>query len=420
MPIKIEIIGIGNELVTGRVLDQNAGYAAARLHSFGFEVNRIILIGDQTRYIRSALKQAEKRADAVLVTGGLGGTLDDITVKVVSRIFHRPLVLHKGLQGQIRRFLNQKAIPWDPSYEKIAWLPQGVELFHPRPKACGFMMKEKGKLFFFLPGVPDEMRKFLDRQIIPYLTRHFSRQTVIRQRVYNVFGLLEPEINERFKDLEKRFKSLQLGFYPNFPENQLTISVRSEKALWADRLLDSIESVVEERLAGHLISKEGQTLEEVIGELLKEKKMTLSVAESCTGGLIGHRITNVAGSSEYFDRSVVVYSNKAKTEMLGIPSRVISRYGAVSEKTALLMAQGIRAKSTTHLGLAVTGIAGPGGGTPEKPVGTVWIALAAERGSKTGHFLFEGRRNQIKILTAYTALNWVRRYLTDDTFLFSH
>jgi nicotinamide-nucleotide amidase len=420
MPLTIEIIGIGNELVTGRVLDQNAGYAAARLNSFGFEVHRIVLIGDQPRDIRSALKQAEKRSDAVLVTGGLGGTLDDITVEVVSRVFQRPLALHKGLQSQIRRFLTLKDIPWNPMYEKIAWLPEGAELLHPRPKACGFMMNEKGTPFFFLPGVPEEMKRYLDRQIIPYMIHRYPGQQVIRQRVYHVFGLLEPEINEKFKDLEKKFESLQLGFYPKFPENQLTISIRSEKALWADRLLDSIEKIVEERLSGHLISKNGQTLEEVLGELLKKKGMTLSVAESCTGGLIGHRLTSVAGSSDYFDRSVVVYSNNAKMEMLDVPRKVLSRFGAVSEKTALLMAEGIRKKSRTDLGLSVTGIAGPGGGTPEKPVGTVWIALASRQGSKAGHFLFQGRRNQIKILTAYTALNWVRSHLIDDTFLRSH
>jgi nicotinamide-nucleotide amidase len=281
------------------------------------------------------------------------------------------------------------------------------------------MMKENGKPFFFLPGVPEEMRRFLDRQIIPYLLQHYLGQEVVRQRVYHIFGLLEPEINEKFKDLEQRFKSLRIGFYPNFPENQLTLSVRSEKALWADRLLDSIEKVVEERLSGHLISKHGQTLEEVLGELLIQKKKTLAVAESCTGGLIGHRITSVPGSSEYFDRSVVVYSNKAKTELLDIPKRILSRYGAVSKKTAILMAEGVRKKSGSDIGLAVTGIAGPGGGTLEKPVGTVWIALSTIQGNKAGHFLFSGPRHQIKILTAYTALNWVRRCLLDDTFLFS-
>ena len=196
MGLKIEIIGIGNELITGRVLDQNAGYAAARLHSFGFEVSRIVLIGDQPRIICSALKKAEKRADAVIVTGGLGGTLDDLTVEAVSRTFHRPLVLNQGLQGQIKRFLTKMAIPWDPIFEKMAWLPEGVELFHPRPKACGFIMIEKGKPFFFLPGVPGEMRRFLDRQIIPYLIQQYPGQGVIRQRVYKIFGLLEPEINE--------------------------------------------------------------------------------------------------------------------------------------------------------------------------------------------------------------------------------
>lgn len=419
MGLKIEIIGIGNELITGRVLDQNAGYAAARLHSFGFEVSRIVLIGDQPRIICSALKKAEKRADAVIVTGGLGGTLDDLTVEAVSRTFHRPLILNQGLQGQIKRFLTKKAIPWDPIFEKMAWLPEGVELFHPRPKACGFIMIEKGKPFFFLPGVPGEMRRFLDRQIIPYLIQQYPGQGVIRQRVYKIFGLLEPEINEKLKDLAKHYETLQLGFYPNFPEHHLTVSVRTEKAQWADSLLDSIEKVVEERLSEYLVSKNDQTLEQVVGDLLRQKKLTLAVAESCTGGLIGHQITNVPGSSEYFDRGLIVYSNRAKTELLGIPQRTLSRYGAVSKKTALLMAEGIREKSRSDLGLAVTGIAGPGGGTPEKPVGTVWIALSSEQGSKAGHFLFGSRRAQIKILTAYTALNWVRRVLLDDTFLFS-
>jgi nicotinamide-nucleotide amidase len=420
MGLKIEIIGIGNELVTGRVSDKNTGYAAARLHSFGFEVSRIVLIGDQPRLIRTALKKAEKRADAVLVTGGLGGTQDDVTVETIGKTFHRPLVLHQGFQRQIKRFLTKMSIPWDPIFEKMAWLPEGVELFHPRPKACGFMMLEKGKPFFFLPGVPAEMHRFLDRQILPYLMQRWPGQEVVRQRVYKIFGLLEPEINEKLKYLESNYKSLQLGFYPNFPEHHLTVLVRSEKVLGAERLLDAIEKEIEEKISRHLISKNGQALEEVVGELLQQKKMTLAVAESCTGGLIGHRITSVPGSSGYFDRGLIVYSNRAKTELLGIPKRVLTRHGAVSQKTAQLMAEGIRRQSGSDLGLAVTGIAGPGGGTLEKPVGTVWIALASAQGSKTDRFLFKGRRDQIKILTAYTALNWVRRTLLDDSFLLGH
>ncbi len=420
MGLTIEIIGIGNELITGRIMDKNTGYAAARLHSFGFEVSRIVLIGDQPKAICSALKEAGKRADAVIVTGGLGGTSDDLTIDAVCQTFHRPLVLNQGLQFQIKKFLSREAIPWDPIFEKMAWLPEGVELLHPRPKACGFRMMEKGKPFFFLPGVPGEMRRFLDRQIIPYLIQQFPGQEIIRQRVYKIFGLLEPEIDEKLKDMEKRFKSLRLGFYPNFPEHHLTVSVRSEKTRLADRLLDTIERMVEERLSGYLISKNGQNLEEVVGDLLMQNNKTLSVAESCTGGLIGHRITSVSGSSKYFDRGLIVYSNRAKKELLDIPQRILSRYGAVSEKTALLMAEGVRKKSRSDLGLAVTGIAGPGGGTVEKPVGTVWIALSAAEGNKAGHFLFVGRREQIKILSAYTALNWIRRTLLDDSFLFSH
>jgi nicotinamide-nucleotide amidase len=293
----------------------------------------------------------------------------------------------------------------------MAWLPEGVELFHPRPKACGFMMLEKGKPFFFLPGVPAEMHRFLDKKVIPYLLQHNPGREIIKQRIYKLFGLLEPEINEKLKDLEKRFTSLHLGFYPNFPEHHLTVSVRTENLQKTDHLLDVIESIIEERLAWYLISNNSQTLEEVVGELFLAKKLTLSVAESCTGGLIGHQITSVPGSSAYFDRGLIVYSNSAKKELLNIPKRILDRYGAVSQETALLMAEGIRKLSGSDIGLSVTGIAGPGGGTPEKPVGTVWIALASAKGTQAGLYQFDGRRDQIKTMTAYTALNEVRKFL---------
>ncbi|MBI5582596.1 MAG: CinA family nicotinamide mononucleotide deamidase-related protein [Deltaproteobacteria bacterium] len=419
MSLKVEIIGIGNELTTGRVLDQNAGYAAGRLSSHGFQVTRIVFIPDRTREIRSALIRAGKRADAVLVTGGLGGTLDDITAEVVAKTFDRPLQLQPALKTQIRLFLKKRGLPWDPSFEKMAWLPEGVELFHPRPKAAGFFLEEKGIPFFFLPGVPAEMRRILDRQVIPLLLQDRPDHQVSKQRIYKIFGLLEPEINCRLQDLEQKDGSVQLGFYPNFPENHLTVLVRADKTFRADQLLDHLETEIETRLGDTIVGRNDQTLESVLGELLRERKMTLSVAESCTGGLIGHWITNVPGSSDYFDRGLVVYSNRAKTDLLGVPPGILKRNGAVSEKTALAMAAGIRERSRSDLGLAVTGIAGPGGGTPEKPVGTVWIALASSRGEKVGHYLFGGRRGQIKVMTAYTALDWVRRTLLDDSFLFS-
>ncbi len=416
MSFKIEIIGIGNELTTGRVLDRNAGYAAGRLSSYGFEVTRILFIPDQAKEIRKTLLQAHKRADAVLVTGGLGGTMDDITSEVAAKTFNRCLILHLGLQTQIKQFLKKRKMPWDPTYDKLALLPEGVQLFHPRPKACGFLMEEAGKPLFFLPGVPAEMHRLLDRHIIPLLLQRHPHQPVVKQRVYKIFGLLENEINQRLKNLEPRDGSVQLGFYPNFPENHLTVLVRTNQAFRAERFLDQLETEIEARLGDTIVARNDQTMEEVVGELLANKKMTLAVAESCTGGLIGHRITSVPGSSAYFEGGVIVYSNRAKMECLGVPRNLLSRHGAVSEKTALAMARGILEKSKADLGLAVTGIAGPGGGTPEKPVGTVWIALASSLGTKAGHYLFAGRRRQIKALTAYTALDWVRRYLLHDGF----
>jgi nicotinamide-nucleotide amidase len=416
MPLKIEIIGIGNELTTGRVLDRNAGYAAGRLSSYGFEVTRILFIPDQSKEIRKTLLQAHKRADAVLITGGLGGTLDDITAEVAARTFNRPLILHPGLHQQIKGFLKKREIPWDSTYDKLALLPEGVQLFHPRPKACGFLMEEEGKPLFFLPGVPGEMRRLLDRQIIPFLLQCLPHQQVVKQRVYKIFGLLENEINRRLKELEQNDGTVQLGFYPNFPENHLTVMVRAGKAFRAERMLDQVEAEIESRLGDTIVARNDQTLEGVVGELLLKKKMTLAVAESCSGGLIGHRITNIPGSSAYFEGGVIVYSNRAKMDWLGVPRRLLSRHGAVSEETALALARGILKRSRADLGLAVTGIAGPGGGTPEKPVGTVWMALASAKGVQASRFLFGGRRRQIKVMSAYTALDRVRRYLLNDGF----
>jgi nicotinamide-nucleotide amidase len=414
---KIEIIGIGNELIHGSVADQNTIYAAARLSALGFSVTRIVFVGDDLKSIRSALKEAGKRADIVLVSGGLGNTGDDITVEAVGKAFNRPLVLHKGLQEELRRYLDRRDIPWDPVLEKLAWLPQGSEVFHPRPKTCGFMLTEKDRTFFFLPGIPEEMKRVLDRRVIPYLLQHYTERDVIRSRTYRIFGLMETEVEEKLAEEVKAFPTLTLGYYPDFPELLVLASVKAGKTKEADRLLDRFGEKVAEVLGRHVISDNGLTLEEVLGELLLKTKQTLAVAESCTGGLIGHRLTAVPGSSAYFDRSLVVYSNRAKKELLGVPARVLSRYGAVSPQTARYMAEGVQAKSKTDWGLAVTGIAGPGGGTPEKPVGTVWIALAYKGGCFCEPYLFRGNRAQIKIMTAQTALNRVRECLLDDTHL---
>ena len=272
MSLKVEIIGIGNELTTGRVLDRNAGYAAGRLSSYGFQVTRLVFIPDQADDIRSALLQAKKRADAVIVTGGLGGTLDDITAEVVAKTFNRPLRLQPVIKNQIKRFLKKRHIPWDPVFDKMAWLPEGVDLFHPRPKAAGFFLEENEKPFFFLPGVPSEMRLMLDRQVIPLLLQRQPDHLISKQRIYKIFGLMEPEINRLLRDLEQADGSVQLGFYPNFPENHLTVLVRAEKAFRADQLLDKLEAEIETRLGDTIVGRNDQTLESVPGGPVEGKE----------------------------------------------------------------------------------------------------------------------------------------------------
>lgn len=416
---KVEIIGVGNELLHGRMIDRNNGYAAARLSALGFTVTRIVFVGDERRSIRSVLKEAGKRADIVLVSGGLGNTGDDVTVEAAGQAFKRPLVLHRGLQREIRRHVESRNLPWNPLLEKLAWLPKGSEVFHPRPKTCGFQVTEKGILYFFLPGIPEEMKKILDRRIIPYLLQHCTGREIVRSRTLRLFGITETEAEEKLTGWKKKFPSLTLGFYPEFPELLITVTAKAVKTREAEGLLDRFEELAEEVLGTRIISTDGRSLEEVVGDLLKEKKKTLSLAESCTGGLIGHRLTAVPGSSAYFDRSLVVYSNRAKKALLGVPGRVLSRYGAVSKETARYMAEGVRKKSGTDLGLAVTGIAGPGGGTPGKPVGTVWIALSSSTGVRCDPYFFRGNRTQIKLLSAQTALNRVREFLLDAAHFFS-
>ena len=211
-----------------------------------------------------------------------------------------------------------------------------------------------------------------------------------------------------------------VGYYPNFPENHVTVTVRAGTAKDADTLLSSLEKEVDHRLGRFIVAKDLDTLEDMVGRLMTARNLTLAVAESCTGGLISHRLTSVSGSSNYFDRGLVTYSNRAKVELLNVPRQVLNEHGAVSRETAMAMAQGVMESSRTSLGLATTGIAGPTGGTPDKPVGTVYLALADRKQVGVKRFRFSGRRDQVTTLTAETALSWLQQYLVDDTFLFRH
>jgi nicotinamide-nucleotide amidase len=411
-----EIITIGEELLCGRVMNLNAWYASCRLSAMGFHVTAIATVGDRAADVRRAVEEALDRSDFVIVTGGLGATEDDITTKTVAELFDRPLTLDRCLLNHIKQEVQRQDLPWNDDLEKLAWLPEGARLMDPEPKACGYYLEEKGHPVFFLPGVPEEMRILLDKFIIPHLQSLQGKKIHYATRTLKLFGIREDKVGSLLKGLGRDMPKITVGYYPNFPEVHVVFTARGEDpALLASMVADA-EKAAEEKIGAYIVARDEETLEQNVGRLLLDHKMNLAVAESCTGGLICHRLTEVSGSSEYFERGFIVYSNRSKMEELGVPSEILRDHGAVSAQTAEAMAEGVRRVSDTSLGLSVTGIAGPTGGTPDKPTGTVYIGMATARDVVSKHYRFFGSRSQVKQMSASMALDWIRRFLTGDSF----
>ncbi|HIC91311.1 MAG TPA: competence/damage-inducible protein A [Syntrophaceae bacterium] len=415
-----EIIVIGNELVTGQVSDLNGCYAARRLTLAGFYVRGITIIGDEASTIESTLRCAIARSDFAIITGGLGSTSDDITTEIIAKTLERPLVQNADILSRLESSLRDRGIAMTPEHQKLALLPQGAEVIDPVHHVCGFFIIHHEKPLFFLPGVPEQMRNMLDSHVIPGLLDKMSHRTYIKERILKVFGLEETKVNQLCQGIGEEQKGVTISFLPRFPETHIIITVRGKEFQQTQDKLRETEEAIRKRLGSYVFGRNGQTLEEVIGHLLRSRRLTLAIAESCTGGLIGHRITDIPGSSDYLDRDVVVYSNRSKEELLKVPKKVLEDYGAVSGECAEWMARNIRISSGADLGLSVTGIAGPTGGTNEKPVGTVFMGMSTSRATVARGFRFQGSRESIKIIASEYALDWVRRYLIDDTLLFSY
>ena len=412
-----EIITIGNELTSGRALDLNAWYVAEKLASHGVPVTRITTVGDDPIRVSRAIKDAMGESDFVVVTGGLGSTDDDITNQIVAEALQRPLLLHREKFEQIRKHVEANGLRMSPSFEKMAWMPKDSQVFNPKEEMCGFSLVEGKVALYFLPGVPEQMRHLMDTYVLPEILSRYASQPVTRQRILKIYGLSEPEISEHLKNLSKTHPDLILGFYPHYPENHVSVSMNGKDVQTVAEEVERLEKEIRAALGQYIFGSDDDTLAGVAGKLLKEKGLTLSVAESCTGGLIGNLVTNVAGSSSYFLGGIVTYSNQAKIDMLQVDPQILADHGAVSEPTVRRMAEGVRAAFKSDLGLAVTGIAGPEGGSREKPVGTVHIGLASASGTFSQKYLFRGKRKQIKTNSAMMALDWARRFLCGYPFI---
>ncbi len=408
-----EIIAIGNELTSGRVLNTTSRFAAGLLFSAGHEISAMSTIGDTPAEISKTLKRAIKRSDFIIVTGGLGATSDDLTSEVVGQALGRPTVFHPEIFAKIKALLSKPDDQILSDLQKLALLPTGAEVLNPEARMAGYLLVHDNKPIFFLPGVPHEMQELLADTVIPRLGLwQEGAAKLVKQKVFKVFGLGEIEINRRVAHLEKEEDGrVRIGYYPVFPEVHLSLTVIDEDKSEIKRTFQHLENEIELSLGDSLFGTDDDTMESVVGELLQSQGKILATAESCSGGLIAHKITTVPGSSNYFVGGLVAYSNQLKEKLLGLDPSLLASHGAVSSAVARAMADSIRYKTAADIGVAVTGIAGPTGGTPEKPVGTVFIGLSTPDETVDIPCRFPGDRWQVQELTAVKSLDLVRRLL---------
>jgi len=408
--MRAEIIATGTELLSGGVLDTNSLFLSEELMLLGIETAFKTVVGDDEKDMEEALQRSLARVSVVIVTGGIGPTEDDITRKVVAKIVKKRMVLNEDALKAIHTRLTGR--DYGTTNDRQALIPSGARLLqNPAGVAPGFFIDESELFIAVLPGVPKEMRAMFSEGLKPVLAERFANRMFIRRRLVRTCGMSESAVNQAIQDTLKRDIPVVGLTVKETGGVDIRIIAREPNADQAQTQVDRTEATIRGKLGDAVYGVDGRELEEVVGALLMQRRLKLAVAESCTGGLIGGRITSIAGSSEYFERGVVVYSNSAKTEMLGVPLDLIERHGAVSSEVAAAMASGIQKAARTDLGLAVTGIAGPSGGTEQKPVGLVFVALSTAQGVKTAEYRFLGDREQVRLRASQMALDMVRRHL---------
>jgi len=411
--VRISTLSVGDELICGQIVDSNAATISRLLVDHGMKVQRHFTVGDTEPDIIEALLELGRNSDAIIVTGGLGPTADDLTARSAARATGRRLIVNNEAKAHVRTMSAKlETLLVCPLNDKQVMIPTKSTLIpNPTGTACGFQLMHNGCFMFFLPGVPSEMVRMLGDSVITFLADRMSPKRVIRMVHLNVFGPCEAEVDELLAGIAHPEQGLHLGICVTFPWMRITLRAEAESEAVAESLLEPAVNEVQLRLQGYLFSKGDAGMDEVVAGLFRQGGLTLALAESCTGGMIAQRITAVAGSSAYFLEGAVTYSNPAKIRQLGVDPQLLEEKGAVSSECASAMAKGIRVRSGSDLGLAVTGIAGPEGGSDDKPVGTVYISLAAPDGCWTKRFQFNGNRDEVRTITAWTALDWLRRYM---------
>ena len=416
----LAIISTGDEVAEGRTLDTNSSYIADRLSALGFDVVSVVAVGDYPERIEWAWRRSLEQADVVISTGGLGPTADDLTNECLARVAGVDLVLEEEQAERIREIFRTFGRPMPENNLKQAMLPAGAEVIpNDLGTAPGYRLvvptDGRTPVAMVLPGVPREMQSMIDDRVVPWLAERLAPGRCVLSRTFQTFGMSESAIDEALDGLIDPEEG-RLAFKASFPQISVRVTVVDEEDAARERVKELGDRIAERLAAAVYAEGADATMEATVGELLRARSLRLATAESCTGGLIGSRITNVPGSSDYYAGGVVAYSNHLKQELLGVSRTTLKMFGAVSEETACEMATGARTRTGTDIAVATTGIAGPTGGTEDKPVGTVCIALAAAVGGseeevRSQTYRLWGNREWVKVLTSQVALDWVRRYL---------
>ena len=407
---KAVILSTGDELTTGRVVDTNSSFIADKLFSLGLEVVAILKVGDTKERLHWALRHALDLGELIIGTGGLGPTKDDLTAETVSEFFERELELHDDIAQALKKRFESRGRPWTANNLKQARFPKGAEIIpNPQGTAPGFrMIGEDEKWLIWLSGVPREMADMMENTVLPWIAQVRKPDGEIAACTFKIYGLTESKLDDLLKPIHLPPQA-KLSFRAHYPDLSLRLTLMGDQE--GIEKFQDLKGQIQRVIGPYIYGAGEETLEEIIGRLLRSKAWTLALAESCTGGYVSHRMTSVAGSSEYFLGSVVAYSNDAKMGLLGVNGSTLERFGAVSRETALEMAEGIRRRTGATVGLSTTGIAGPMGETPRSPVGTVWLGLVLPQGSESRHFTFQGNRERVIQGSSQAALYWIRTAL---------
>jgi nicotinamide-nucleotide amidase len=411
-----KIISIGDEILIGQIVNTNASVISENLYSIGIPVSKIITIGDTEQALLNELVDSNNNFDVTVITGGLGPTHDDITKPILVKYFKDELISDEKVLNHVKSIFESRNIEMpDVNYEQALIPKKSKVIWNENGTAPGIWIENSGKIFIALPGVPYEMKAMMTDSVLPMLKEKFENRIdyVLKSKTLLTTGVGESVLAEMIGDVKDFIGDCKLAFLPTLFGVRLRIDVKGSNSLEVENKLTEIENILRNKIGNYIFGVDNDLLESKVGEILLKNNLTLAVAESCTGGLLASKITDISGSSKYFLGGVCSYSNESKINILNVKRETIEKYGAVSEETALEMAINVREKFNCDIGLSTTGIAGPLGGTKEKPVGLVWIGYSDKARTYARKFLLGSNRDRTKIRSVYLALEILKKEISN-------